>query len=213
MKKTILLFLCFVFSFQITKSQPLHYFFDKKNNTKEIICFTPTPLGTDITQKAPNATKWTNLKILKSPPKIGAPGGYVVEFADKSKHLITPEYTGRRPLKIKNLKTNITRTFEMKTLYLLRGDETEYLEYENSDNTGKLLDKAIWIWKSKGSTKTFKTVTFDYQNDISTLSLPNEKGTYTLKSVVNDIESVNSYELTTPSGEKKIFYLEAVKYE
>ncbi len=209
--QTLFLSIFLLFSFG-AKAQ-LYYFFDHKNNTKEIINFIETPLGVEIMFKTAHTAKWENIQIIKSPPALG--GTYLIETPNKIKYQLTPTLVNLKSrIVLKNLKTGKTKNFLQKTIYIFRGDNTEYLEQVNIDETGKLLNDDVWIWVKKGvSTKFTSTLNkADYPTEY-TLNSPNEKGKYKLNQIDNNIESVNSFELTTPKGEKKVFFVETVKYE
>lgn len=216
MKTQILsLFFCIFVLYTSTAKAQLHYFFDKKTNTKEVISFVETPLGTEIMYKPSYTAQWEAVNILKSPPKLG--GAYTIQLANKAKFQLTSTLVNlKNQVSLKNLQTGKIKTFLSKIIYMFRGDNSEYLEEINIDDTGRLLGDAVWVWVTKTATKKFnsKNTTPDYPQEFTlTSTSPSDKQTYTLKAIENNVEYVRSFELTTPKGEKKVFFLEAVKYE
>ena len=192
-KSTLLSVLLLVCGFSL-KAQ-LYY----PTNTKEVqecINFVETPMGVEVSYRAKGAKKWAFAKILNN-PKMG--GMYLIQLPDKSKHQLTVDAKG--VMQLKNAATSKIRKFQMKAPYLCRQDQTEYLEQLNG-----------WSITSNGITQKFKTVKEDRQNDAWELSIEGLTGVYKLKNVQNDIEGVNSYELTSPDGSKKIYFMDTMQY-
>ena len=197
-KTTILVILLLICGFSL-KAQSVYYPVSTKD-VQECIHLMETPLGSELYYKAKDAKKWVSLKILNN-PKMG--GMYLVQLPNKSKQQLTVDSKGI--MQLKNTATGKIRKFASKSIYLYRQDQTEYIE-------NAYLGEG-WSITSNGVTKKFKVVKEDYQNGIFDLTLEGLTGVFRLVDVANDIENVRSYELTSPDGSKKIYFLDAIKYE